>query len=359
MNRTKENIKQLEYILDVSEWDSFLLKNYQQAAFSFRSFRLEREQSFEDLLIEMIPNLRREPDYYADLKGQTSVFFRKLHLYEWSSLANFTALLRLGAYVFDINRDADSVGHLLNTLKYSLPKVMTPFVIGKAKSEKRYINEYKYLLSTIVRWVHLYAKSEPRKYLDLDWLHKALVIRENSIFHPYTLNDYKQLSRVNFYYYAWMLIYKPKAWVFYLHDQLDVYNKFLGNHNVVEGELTEEQERLRKRKGILSIKKIFSLVNDFRVDKIISKRDYGSGLEDYFSVGNNKFGRKYVSLFETHLLPEDGIRLVPVEKEVVDKELGLGSWIMDDEQMELEENELIGVLVEDYVREQANKPWNL
>ncbi len=368
MNRTEENIKQLEYILDVSEWDSFLLKNYQQAEFSFRSFRLGRDQRFKELLVDMIPNLRREPDYYADLKGQTSVFFRKLHLYEWPSLANFTELLRLGAYVFDIDRNTDNVGHLLNTLKYSLPKVMPPFVVGKTKSEKRYINEYKYFLSTIVGWVHLYAKSERGKYLDLDWLHKALVTRENSIFHPYTLSDYKELSRVNFYYYAWMLIHKPEAWMFYLHDQLDVYDQFINEHNLVEGALTEEQERIRKRKGILSMKKIFSLINDFRLDGIISEQDYKSGLNDYYLLGKHNFERKYVSLLGDELLRKNNVRLLSLTENeelrlkplVENEELSLGAWITDDAKMvNMKNSKQIEALVQDYVRDQQNRPSNL
>lgn len=329
MNTLTKNTKQLEYILDAVEWESFLVKNYVKGNYSFTSFILKPNQRFEDLLKQMLPFLMKGPNYQALLKHQMNQFCRKIYRYEWKSISSITEILRLGELIFLIDKQQDNVINLLLSLHQSLPHVINRFSINNQSLTKRQTNEFRNFLSVIVRLLYFSKTVKPvNEDLNYARFHKVLVQNENAIFNPEMLTNNPYITKVNFYKYVWLLMYEPENWIEHLNDQLDFWTEFEQENQTLDA---LERKSKRRRKGILSANKALNLINDFRANNIISEQNFEEGIENYYSVTMSNFRKQYSSLFEQYLLKETHTMPVEHNEEAeMSTEGANGYWIFDD-----------------------------
>lgn len=334
MNTLEKNIKQLEHILDALEWESFLVNNYVNGQYSFTSFALTPTQRFEDLVKQMLPFLRKNPNYRGQLNHQMSTFLKKLYFKKWKSILSITEILRLAEIIFSIEKDKENVIHLLLQVEQSLPHIISKFLKTDKTLTKREINEFRNFLSVTIRLIYLAKSIKPAtKQLDNFYLrlNMVLVQNDNAIFNGRVLNDNPEITRINFYKYAWLLMYEPQNWIDHLDDQLEYWAAFEKKHQAMD-----ETERLKKRRraGILSANKALNLISDFKANNIISKTVFEEGVDVYNSVNKEKFRKQFGDLFEQYLLNREEVEVHLSIENKKDTEISiegeLGEWINDD-----------------------------
>lgn len=328
MTNKEHNINNLEKLIRNDGWANWLNETYIRKKNNFWPFEIEREEMFIEVFSEILKSNLISKPLICSLKAQMKLYLENIDRHNINSLVGLTDILDIVDKIFEIpsldNLNSNSnyeyqLDLIISYIKKPLSKILPEFRNNLNEIDvKELISDYNYFLTLFIKWIYLLKRYSVNKKipLDLNTLHQVLVKDTGGVFESSTVDKFPALNELTYYKFLWKVLYEPKYWLSSTYIPLRNFNKFLEEKNCSPESIPVDIDDIRKLEGIASYKKIFSIIDILREDKIISENHFEEGIKKIFDEDFSEFRNDYLSVIKAHWGDEE--IFVNCEKELAE-----------------------------------------